>query len=206
MAPERISSPPKLPPKTRSSDKNRNKKQLPSPEEILSHYESQGLDTRAASLEAISHLQALLFKTVASNSASSVRKVDTINTRLAIIEAKLDSKPGFVQSMAIGVVSVITDTDAVHYLSNQDPVARDACSAAHEPFDLDLTAREPRYTRTLRLSQALPLDATLGRGTHLFLLDSATSATDLLLPLSHSFSPIYICLDVRRRWVKWQYL
>ncbi|KAJ4788074.1 hypothetical protein LUZ62_039320 [Rhynchospora pubera] len=114
MKPETDSSPPKLPPRTtnsassrsNSSDKkNRNKKQLPSPEEILSHYESQGLDTRAASLQAISHLQALLFKTVASNSASSVRKVDTINTRLAIIEAKLDSKPGFVQSFAIGVVS-----------------------------------------------------------------------------------------------------
>ncbi|KAJ4770902.1 hypothetical protein LUZ62_055159 [Rhynchospora pubera] len=113
MQPESNSSPPKLPPQTtnstssrpNSSGKNRNKKQLPSPEEILSHYESQGLDTRAASLQAISHLQALLFKTVASNSASSVKKVDTINTRLAIIEAKLDSKPGFIQSFAIGVVS-----------------------------------------------------------------------------------------------------
>jgi hypothetical protein len=42
---------------------------------------------------------------VATNSATRVEKVDTINIRLAIIEAKLDSEPGFVESVANGVLS-----------------------------------------------------------------------------------------------------
>uniref|UniRef100_A0A803N4Q9 Uncharacterized protein n=1 Tax=Chenopodium quinoa TaxID=63459 RepID=A0A803N4Q9_CHEQI len=39
------------------------------------------------------------------------RKLDTANTRLAIIEMKLDSKPGYPESVAIGVTSTVAFRD-----------------------------------------------------------------------------------------------
>ncbi|KAG1364528.1 hypothetical protein COCNU_11G013550 [Cocos nucifera] len=95
---------------TTTNNKNKKKRQLPGPEEVLAHYEAQGLGTREASLQAIGELQSLLYKSVVSGrggkkDTDSVRKLDTLNTRLAIIEVKLDSKPSFLQSFAIGLAS-----------------------------------------------------------------------------------------------------
>ncbi|XP_072979592.1 uncharacterized protein [Typha angustifolia] len=97
--------PPSLLPK--DNNNKREKKKLPTAEEVLSHYESQGLDTREASLKAIGELQSLLYKsfTSASSSSSLSRKLDNVNTRLAIVESKLDSKPDFPQSFAIALSS-----------------------------------------------------------------------------------------------------
>uniref|UniRef100_A0A803LM87 Uncharacterized protein n=1 Tax=Chenopodium quinoa TaxID=63459 RepID=A0A803LM87_CHEQI len=43
--------------------------------------------------------------------AEASRKLDTANTRLAIIEMKLDSKPGYPESVAIGVTSTVAFRD-----------------------------------------------------------------------------------------------
>ncbi|XP_020580567.1 uncharacterized protein LOC110024759 [Phalaenopsis equestris] len=103
------------PPQSASVDetkRDQNKRQPPSPEEILTFYESQGLDHRAASLKAIEDLQSALLRGAAASrrnrlapSGDLQRKVDNINTSLAILQMKLDSKPGFPESLAIGLAS-----------------------------------------------------------------------------------------------------
>ncbi|XP_008801412.2 uncharacterized protein LOC103715532 [Phoenix dactylifera] len=95
---------------TTTNNKSKKKRQLPGPEEVLAHYEAQGLGSREASLQAIGELQSLLYKSVVSGrggkkDTDSVRKLDTLNARLAILEMKLDSKPGFLPSFAIGLAS-----------------------------------------------------------------------------------------------------
>ncbi|MQL86084.1 hypothetical protein Taro_018611 [Colocasia esculenta] len=84
----------------------------PTPEELVAHYEAQGLDSREASLRVIRELQTVLYRTVASGRgrkdrfmADTGRKLDNANTRLAILEMKLDSKPGYPESFAIGVTA-----------------------------------------------------------------------------------------------------
>ncbi|WOK94387.1 hypothetical protein Cni_G03089 [Canna indica] len=80
----------------------------PGPEELLAHYESQGLNPREASLRAIGELQTILYRYAVKKdrfAADSPRKLDGVNTRLAVLEMKLDSKPGFPESLAIGIAS-----------------------------------------------------------------------------------------------------
>ncbi|KAI0518875.1 hypothetical protein KFK09_006312 [Dendrobium nobile] len=91
---------------------NKNKRRPPSPEEVLAFYESQGLDQRAASLKAIEDLQSALLRGAAASrrgrlapSAELQRKLDNTNTRLAVLDMKLDSKPGYPESLAIGLAS-----------------------------------------------------------------------------------------------------
>lgn len=94
-----------------------------SPEEILAHYESQGLNSREAALQAVGDLQALLYSALPSSrgsksdrlTADSLRKLDNANARLAILDAKLDSKPDIGQSFAIGLASgaLLRGADAV---------------------------------------------------------------------------------------------
>lgn len=87
------------------------KQQPPSPEELVAHYESQGVESKEAHLKVIEDLQAVVLRVVSSSSnkkdkfmANTTRKLDNINTRLAVLEMKLDSKPGFPQALlAIGV-------------------------------------------------------------------------------------------------------
>lgn len=89
----------------------RRKQQPPSPEELVAHYESQGVESKEAHLKVIEDLQAVVLRVVSSSSnkkdkfmANTTRKLDNINTRLAVLEMKLDSKPGFPQALlAIGV-------------------------------------------------------------------------------------------------------
>ncbi|XP_021762003.1 uncharacterized protein LOC110726794 [Chenopodium quinoa] len=112
------SSPPQQPPSTtKDSATNSGKKQklkLPTPQELITHYESQGMNSNEASIKVIDDLQQMLFRVVTSGRgkkdkfmAEASRKLDTANTRLAIIEMKLDSKPGYPESVAIGVTSAV---------------------------------------------------------------------------------------------------
>ena len=84
----------------------------PTPEELVAHYEAQGLDSKEASLRVIRELQTVLYRTVASGRgkkdrfmAEAGRKLDNANARLALVEMKLDAKPGYPESFAIGVCS-----------------------------------------------------------------------------------------------------
>ncbi|CAL9095326.1 unnamed protein product [Musa textilis] len=88
------------------------KKRPPGPDEILAHYESQGLGPREAALQAVGDLQSLLYTSLASGRgrkdrfmADTLRKLDNANARLAILESKLDSKPGLGQTLAVGLAS-----------------------------------------------------------------------------------------------------
>ncbi|KAF9675115.1 hypothetical protein SADUNF_Sadunf10G0197800 [Salix dunnii] len=89
------------------------KKKLPTPQELISHYQSQGLDSQEASIKVIEDLQNVLFRVIASNNrgkrdkqvGEASRKIDTVNTRLAVVDMKLDSKPGYAETFAIGVAS-----------------------------------------------------------------------------------------------------
>ncbi|RWW50507.1 hypothetical protein BHE74_00043224 [Ensete ventricosum] len=93
---------------TTTTTNKSNRRAPPGPEEVLAHYESQGLSPREASLRAIRELQAILFRYATKKerfAADSPRKLDGVNTRLAVLEMKLDSKPGFPESLAIGVAS-----------------------------------------------------------------------------------------------------
>ncbi|KAK9734126.1 hypothetical protein RND81_04G116600 [Saponaria officinalis] len=81
---------------------------LPTPQELITHYESKGMNSQEASIKVIDDLQNALFRVVSStnkgkkNGGDTSRKLDLLNARLAIVEKKLDSKPGFVGSFGIG--------------------------------------------------------------------------------------------------------
>ncbi|KAL7605741.1 hypothetical protein Lser_V15G18278 [Lactuca serriola] len=78
------------------------KKKLPTAKEMVAHYESQGMQPQEASLKVIDDLQNLLLRVV---NTSKKNNMDAINNRLLRLESKLDSKPGFPQTLAIGVLS-----------------------------------------------------------------------------------------------------
>ncbi|XP_039120237.1 uncharacterized protein LOC120256634 [Dioscorea cayenensis subsp. rotundata] len=105
------SSPPTELKEKPNSNEDKKRRRPPSAEEMLAHYEAQGLDTREASLKAIKELQLLLYRSVSSarpgakKDDDSTRKLDNVYTRLAILDMKLDSKPNFPQSLAIGVTA-----------------------------------------------------------------------------------------------------
>ncbi|PQP99305.1 uncharacterized protein Pyn_15339 [Prunus yedoensis var. nudiflora] len=91
------------------------KKKIPTPQELISHYESQGLDTQEASLKVIGDLQAALFRVITSGRgrkdkllAETSRKIDSTNNSLAILNMKMDSKPGYGEAFGIGVASGVT--------------------------------------------------------------------------------------------------
>lgn len=99
-------------PSLSSKEKGGQKRKLPSPKEMIAHYESQGLETQEASIKVIDDLQSMLFRVVTSGRgkkdklmADTSRKLDTANARLAILELKVDSKPGYAETLAIGVAS-----------------------------------------------------------------------------------------------------
>lgn len=88
------------------------KRKLPTPKELVSHYESQGMDTQEASFKVIEDLQKAVFGVISSSKGKkdkllneSSRKMDAVNNRLTILDMKLDSKPGYVETFAIGVAS-----------------------------------------------------------------------------------------------------
>lgn len=93
--------------------KNTQKKKVPSPQELISHYTTQGLDQEQASIKVIEDLQNVLFRIIASNNknrkdklmAEASKKIDVVNSRVAIVDMKLDSKPGFLETFGIGIAS-----------------------------------------------------------------------------------------------------
>ncbi|KAK9097690.1 hypothetical protein Syun_024735 [Stephania yunnanensis] len=70
------------------------------------------MPTADASIKVIEDLQNVLYRVVSSGRGKkdkfmgeTSRKLDTANTRLAILELKLDSKPGYGETLAIGVAA-----------------------------------------------------------------------------------------------------
>ncbi|KAF6167315.1 hypothetical protein GIB67_043176 [Kingdonia uniflora] len=104
---------PPLPnPLNSSSSSSSQKRKLPTPQDLVTHYETQGLSTNEASMKVIEDLQSVLVRVIGSGRgrkdkfmAESVRKLDTANTRLAILEMKVDSKPGYVETLGLGVAA-----------------------------------------------------------------------------------------------------
>ncbi|KAL2491576.1 ribosomal protein-related [Abeliophyllum distichum] len=97
-----------------ASGKKKNRRRLPSPRELVEHYEKEGMDTQEASFKVIQDLQNAVFRMITStqskkkgNSDSDVtsKKLDVIHSRLLQLEMKLDSKPGYPQAVAVGVAS-----------------------------------------------------------------------------------------------------
>ncbi|KAE8649640.1 hypothetical protein Csa_012725 [Cucumis sativus] len=83
----------------------------PSPQELISHYESQGLTSHDASIKVIDDLQNALFRIISSGRGNkdkrlleTSRKLDATNSRLAVLDLKLDSKPGYAETFALGEV------------------------------------------------------------------------------------------------------
>ncbi|GLT61759.1 hypothetical protein SLA2020_344420 [Shorea laevis] len=89
------------------------KRKVPTPQELISHYQTQGLDSQEASVKVIEDLQNVLLRVISSNKKSkkdkfileTSRKMDSLNGRLAVVDMKLDSKPGYAETFAIGVAS-----------------------------------------------------------------------------------------------------
>ncbi|XP_020215693.1 uncharacterized protein LOC109799529 [Cajanus cajan] len=88
------------------------KMKLPTAKELISHYESRGMDSQEASMKVIEDLQKALFSVVSSGRGKhdkllteSSRKIDAISNRLTILDMKLDSKPGYIETFAIGLAS-----------------------------------------------------------------------------------------------------
>ncbi|XP_054791287.1 uncharacterized protein LOC129296921 [Prosopis cineraria] len=95
-----------------SKPKTPSKRKPPTPQELISHYESQGLDSNAAAVKVIDDLQKALFGVISSGRgkkdrllADSSRKIDSLNSRITILDLKLDSKPGYPETFAIGIAS-----------------------------------------------------------------------------------------------------
>lgn len=100
-----------------SSDPGKKKSKLPSPRELVSHYESRGMDTQEASFKVIEDLQNAVLKMMVSSSgrrnsspgaglaSDTSRKLDVIAARMIQLDTKLDSKPGHAQTLAIGLGS-----------------------------------------------------------------------------------------------------
>lgn len=101
--------------------KKKKSKRMPSPQEMVAHYEKQGMATQDASLKVIGDLQGALFRVIAANSkrggdssnsnpnTSSPQvisaKLDAVHSHLVQLETKLDSKPSYPQALALGVAS-----------------------------------------------------------------------------------------------------
>lgn len=100
---------------SQGNDKKKRIKKMPGPKEMVSHYESQGMGTEEASLKVIEDLQKVLFRmavtsrenggATASSAGTTSRKLDSINSRLISLDMKMDSKPSYPQTLAIGVAS-----------------------------------------------------------------------------------------------------
>ncbi|KAK9281347.1 hypothetical protein L1049_004247 [Liquidambar formosana] len=111
-APPSTPTPPQPRDRDITTSSNTQKGKLPTAQELISHYESQGLETQEASVKVIEDLQNMLFKVITSGRgkknrfmAETSRKLDNVQTRLAVVELKLDSKPGYAETLALGVTA-----------------------------------------------------------------------------------------------------
>ncbi|OMO49929.1 hypothetical protein COLO4_38285 [Corchorus olitorius] len=68
---------------------------------------------KQASIKVIEDLQNVVIRVISSNSKAkkdkflidTSRKIDGVNSRLAVVDMKLDSKPSYLQTFAIGIAS-----------------------------------------------------------------------------------------------------
>ncbi|XP_022148109.1 uncharacterized protein LOC111016865 [Momordica charantia] len=97
---------------TPMSSSGTQRRKLPTPQELVSHYESQGLNSHDASIKVIEDLQNALFRIVSSGRGKkdkllveTSKKIDATISRVAILDLKLDSKPGYAETFAIGLAS-----------------------------------------------------------------------------------------------------
>ncbi|KAL8466581.1 hypothetical protein ACS0TY_035587 [Phlomoides rotata] len=96
-----------------NDNKKRSRRRMPTPGELVSHYEKQGMETQEASLKVIGDLQGALFRMITAKrnrdgkSPEDVTsaKLDAIHSRLVQLEMKVDSKPSYPQALAVGVAS-----------------------------------------------------------------------------------------------------
>lgn len=87
---------------------------MPSPQELVTHYENQGMNTQEASHKVIQDLQGALFRVISANRGRkggdspevASAKLDAIHARLVQVEMKVDTKPSYPQALGIGVASV----------------------------------------------------------------------------------------------------
>lgn len=68
------------------------------------------MDSKEASVKVIEDLQSLVMRVVSRKKSDKFmvdasRKIDGINARMAVVDMKLDSKPGVAQTFAIGVAA-----------------------------------------------------------------------------------------------------
>ncbi|CAA7056709.1 unnamed protein product [Microthlaspi erraticum] len=88
-------------------------KKFPTATELISHYQKRGLEPAEASVKVIEDLQNALVRVVSSSKNASskdklvtdARKIDAINGRLAVVDAKLETKPGYVETFVLGLAS-----------------------------------------------------------------------------------------------------
>ncbi|KAL0723671.1 hypothetical protein Bca4012_038270 [Brassica carinata] len=89
-------------------------KRFPTAAELISHYQKQGgLEPAEASVKVIEDLQNALVRVAFSSKNASgknklladARKIDAISGRLAVVDAKLETKPGYVETFALGLAS-----------------------------------------------------------------------------------------------------
>lgn len=85
-------------------------RRMPSAEELIKHYESQGMDTKQASVKVINDLQKALFRLITTKGKNPQQQqpgveLDVIKGRLMSMDMKLDSKPGYPQMLGLGVAS-----------------------------------------------------------------------------------------------------
>ncbi|CAN1299028.1 hypothetical protein LINPERPRIM_LOCUS24035 [Linum perenne] len=72
------------------------------------------MESQEASAKVIEDLQKVLFRVISSNSkgkrkdkASSEvsRKIDVVNSRVAVLDMKMESKPGYLGAFGVGIAS-----------------------------------------------------------------------------------------------------
>ncbi|CAM8955942.1 unnamed protein product [Rhodiola kirilowii] len=92
-------------------NRNRNQKP-PTPKEMIALYESKGMEPQEAAEKVIGDLQGMLFRMASTRRGKkekfmteTSKKLDNAQTRLTILEMKLDSKPGIGQSFAVGMAA-----------------------------------------------------------------------------------------------------
>ncbi|CAN8293021.1 unnamed protein product [Cochlearia groenlandica] len=92
---------------------NQKSKKFPTATELIVHYQKRGLEPAEASVKVIEDLQNALVRVVSSSKNASskdklltdARKIDAINGRLAVVDAKLETKPGYVETFVLGLAS-----------------------------------------------------------------------------------------------------
>ncbi|ESQ35134.1 hypothetical protein EUTSA_v10009015mg [Eutrema salsugineum] len=88
-------------------------KKFPTATELISHYQKRGLEPAEASVRVIEDLQNALVRVISSSKNASskdklltdARKIDAINGRLAVVDAKLETKPGYAETFVLGLAS-----------------------------------------------------------------------------------------------------